>query len=250
VEQVYQKLKEQEDPDGAGGGNGAGQSNPGNCSDSPGDKSEKEEDQSEWEMKTFQAAQMALQQGDAPNSIKRIVQDIQNPKVPWRDQLRHFFSVKVREDYSWRKGNTRFIHSGLYLPCLDGEKMGKIVVGVDTSGSISDQILSAFQSELQDVLDTCRPESMEVLYCDAAIAHTETYQPGDIIKLECHGGGGTDFRPVFAHVEQEGWQPVALIYFTDLYGAHRDEEPQYPVLWACFSKESKVPYGDVIHVDI
>lgn len=222
---------------------------PGEIKAPKGDKAEREEQEADWDVKVVQAANAAQQQGTLPSLLKRLVDEITTPTVPWRDQLRMFFNVRQRDDFSWKRPKATLISMGIYMPSLDSVKMGPVVVAIDTSGSITDKVLQAFQSELQAISDECMPSQITVIYCDAAVNKVKTYEPGDIIELKSYGGGGTDFRPVFDYIETSDIEPCCLVYLTDCQGVFGDE-PSYPVLWGSVIANAIVPYGEMIHVDI
>ena len=125
------------------------------------------------------------------------------------------------------------------------KQLGPVVVAVDTSGSIDDATLAAFAAEITAILDEAAPEAIHVIYCDDAIAGTETYQAGDVIDLTPRGGGGTAFRPVFDWIARSDVQPVCAIYLTDLDGDDFGPPPDYPVLWVSTEK-TRAPFGEVI----
>ena len=202
----------------------------------------------EWKLAVTQAATIARMQGKLPGSIARLVRELLAPKVPWRDVLREFIRVLAKDDYCWSRPNRRYAHTGFMLPSLHSERMGRLAIGVDTSGSIDDEILRVFASEIQAALDECQPERIDVIYCDARVQSTEEYVPGDAVTLKnCKGGGGTKFEPVFQHIEDFEEPPVALIYLTDLEGSFPAHAPDYPVLWASI-KNRPYPFGEVVSV--
>lgn len=201
----------------------------------------------EWQIAVAQAAIQAKMRGSLPACLERFVNQVLHPKVPWREVLREFIRRLTRDDYAWSRPNPRYVHTGLLLPALRSERMGRLKIAVDTSGSIGDIILAEFQAEVQAALDECSPEAIDVIYCDAAVQHVEEFVPGDSVRLKAHGGGGTDFAPVFEHVEKDDEPPVALIYLTDGYGSCRCLEPDYPVLWATIGSET-FPFGQVVAV--
>ena len=126
------------------------------------------------------------------------------------------------------------------------------MVAVDTSGSIGPKELTVFMSELADILRSCRPQRVFVLGADADVASVvELAGDEDIASNppEVKGGGGTDFKPVFAWVEREGIVPDALIYLTDLYGPFPAAAPEYPVIWGA-TTEQDVPWGEVVRVKV
>jgi len=159
--------------------------------------------------------------------------------------LRNFFRDLAKDDYSWSRPNKRFLQFDIYLPSLVSPSLGEIVVALDTSGSITQKLLAEFLAEVQGLLDFGRPRKLQLLDCDAAIHSTHEFVPGDRVDVQPHGGGGTDFRPVFDYVAEQGFDPCALVYLTDLYGTFPDAPPSYPVLWVSYSTDS-APFGQVL----
>ena len=208
--------------------------------------------QADWQVAVTQAATVAKMRGNLPASIARMIGELLEPKVPWRQVLREFIRQRARDDYSWQRPNRRYLHQGVVLPSLYSERMGRIVFGVDTSGSIDKETLIEFAAEIQAALDECQPEVMEVIYCDAEVNGAREFLPGDAVKLEPLGGGGTRFAPVFDHIEKMDAAPVCCIYLTDGHGSFPPKEPEYPVLWAWRDKHSPkprhFPFGEVVVV--
>jgi predicted metal-dependent peptidase len=209
---------------------------------SPADLTRQEE---AWAIATAQAEATARAMGHGAGDAARAIREQVAPKVDWRDVLRRYLSAAAKSDYAWTPPNRRHIARGLYLPSLRSETLGPVVVAVDTSGSIDDATLAAFAAEITALLDEAAPEVTHVVYCDDAIAGTETYQPGDVIDLTPRGGGGTAFRPVFGWITGADVQPVCAIYLTDLDGDDFGPAPDYPVLWVSTEK-SRAPFGEVI----
>ncbi len=219
-EEIYARLPDDDGGDGESEGDGTNQPNPSTGSQGytspgefvaqpaePGDRPEGGEE--DWTLAVVQAAATAKQRGHLPASLQRFVKELVKPKVSWREVLREFLRTLARDDYSWREPNRRYLHTGIVLPSLRSERMGRIAIAVDNSGSIDDKVLAEFQAEVQSALDECSPEALEVIYCDASIQKVEEFIPGDAVGLESLGGGGTDFRPVFEHLDQAEEPPVA-----------------------------------------
>lgn len=201
----------------------------------------------EWKIATIQAANAAQASGNLPAGIERLVKTIKQPTVDWRAILRRFISSAAPSDYSWFPPNRRHVAAGLYLPALRPDRIGTIAVMIDTSGSINADTLAMFSAELNAILEDARPASVQVIYCDAQIQKTEEYTPDDFpVKLKAHGGGGTDFRPPFAWLDEQGIEPVCAIFLTDLYGPFPDEQP-YPVLWAA-TTDQPAPFGEIVRL--
>jgi predicted metal-dependent peptidase len=125
--------------------------------------------------------------------------------------------------------------------------VGEIVVAVDTSGSIGTQELEQFAGEINAIINEAQPESIRVIYCDAAVQAVDEFSPSEPIKLSPKGGGGTDFVPPFRWVEENGVEPKCLIYLTDLCCNSFPVAPDYPVLWVTDSHKT-APFGETLQI--
>ena len=125
--------------------------------------------------------------------------------------------------------------------------MGEIVVAVDTSGSIGTQELEQFAGEINAIINEAQPESIRVIYCDAALQAVEEFGPSEPITLSPKGGGGTDFVPPFRWVEENSVEPKCLIYLTDLCCNSFPVAPDYPVLWVTDSHRTP-PFGEKLRI--
>ena len=218
----------------------------------PATQDQKAQAEIDWQIAASNAAQAGRSQGNMPGSLERFIGELLDPKVPWQELLRQFVEKVTKNDYSWKFPNRRFIQAGIYIPCLWSEEVGHIVVTIDTSGSISKADLDQFASELTAILEEYPPEKLTVLYCDTRIANVQEFTKEDLpLQLEAKGYGGTDFRPPFKWLEEQGIDPVCFIYLTDMEcSSFPDEVPDYPVLWVATQEVSSYygepPFGEVV----
>lgn len=203
-------------------------------------------------VKVAQAKNVAKSQGKLSDNLKRVVDDFTKPKVDWREVLRNFVSEKVKLESTWAKPKRRFLGSDLYLPSLNGEKLGRITVAVDCSGSVDQKLLTAFSSEIQGIRDSLYPSKIEVIYFDSKVCFEETIEEGQDVKLTPHGGGGTAFSPIFKKISEKEEQPLCTIVLTDLICDDFGNAPNYPVLWCVLEGVlegySETPFGEIIEV--
>jgi len=225
-------------------------------SNEPGD-SPTEDDNSEesWKQATLQAAMQANALGKLPAGTERTIAAIKEP--PCRNltaALKEFVEHAAHNDYSWTRPNRRYLHIPLYLPSLFSENLPPIVCGVDTSGSITPDLLNSYVGALQTILDESRPSSLHVIAADAEVQAQETYEPGDTVTHDPSayaGGGGTDFRPVFNVIADLEPGPCCCVYLTDLEGTFPESEPDTPTLWVVYdpyTQRKKAPYGQTIYL--
>jgi predicted metal-dependent peptidase len=201
--------------------------------------------------------QGALVAGKMRGSGDRALGELLEPQVDWREVLREFVSIQVAgKDYStWRRPNRRYVASGLYLPSGLTEKVGEVVLAVDTSGSISEE-LKQFLCEVKCICETVKPSMIHLLYWGGSVVGHEKYKESEIDKLvqstQPKDGGGTVPSCIPAYMRSEGLNPQAVIVFTDGHvggdwGGHWD----VPVLWCIVGNENAHPTtGQYVHVEL
>ena len=204
-------------------------------------------EESQWRINLAQAASRARSMGRLPAGLARMVENLLSPRLDWRQLLSRFIQASARYDYAWTPPNRRYLHQGLYLPSMRSTDLPEAVVAVDTSGSISARELDRFAAETSAILGTCA-QTVHLLYCDAKVARAQTVLRHDLpLSLVCPGGGGTDFRPAFDWVDEQGIHPFCMIYLTDLACTRFPPPPSYPVLWACPDPlADSPPFGECI----
>jgi predicted metal-dependent peptidase len=212
------------------------------------------EEEANWKIAGQQAAQQAAACGNLPGFLDRLVKAVINPRVPWQDLLRQFLERTARNDYTWTPVNSRYAAQGIFLPTLRGNELPRLVIAVDTSGSIDQGDLDQFAAEVSAIMEMTTETEITVLYCDTRIqGEPEIFTRADLpLTLQARGGGGTDFRPPFQWIEEEQHDPAALIYLTDMDWNRYPEEPDYPVLWTRIKKPwstRPAPFGEMIEID-
>jgi predicted metal-dependent peptidase len=205
-----------------------------------------------WKTALVQAAQQAKAMGELPAGIERLVDDLVEPVLNWRELLKQFVDSVSKNDYNWMPPNRRYLHAGIVLPSLRSRELRNVVTVLDTSGSISRDELASFESEVQSLVNEYNTNA-KVIYCDSEVNDVEDFEAGELIELSMKGGGGTDFRPPFEYLEEEGIEPACLIYQTDGYCDSFPEAPSYPVIWvitsSTYNKDNfEPPFGEVIHL--
>ena len=211
-------------------------------------EAEKEQKEQESKIQQTQAANMAEKAGSLQGSIKEHVTAINEPKVDWKEVLNRFITQQVKNDYSFKRINTRYLGMGVMLPSLYNTTLAPVLLAVDTSGSITNADKRQFATEIEEIVSLYNVE-VQVVYCDTAIRGTESFTIDNLpIKLETKGGGGTKFSPVMSYVEKMEEEPCCIIYLTDLECDDFGKEPNQEVLWIQTRGRirRKVPFGEVV----
>jgi len=182
--------------------------------------------------------------------------ELLEPKVDWREMLREFVksTCHAKDTSSWRRVNRRFLSTGTYMPSLIGEKVGHLVVAVDTSGSVGQEELSVFLTEVRGIAEEVKPSQVDLIYWDSNVAAHEEYTEsmvGDIINsTKPRGGGGTSPSCVSAYLKDKRIEPECIIVLTDGYvGSDWGSGWTAPVLWAIVGGNDCIAdNGKTIHV--
>ena len=207
-----------------------------------------------WDEAMHQALNIARAEGKVPGRVQETVKGAHSSRLDWRTLLRRYMTDAAKSDYSWSLPNRHFIDSGLYLPSIRSEGMETIAVIVDTSGSLPAATLAEFWAELREVAAEIRPESVVVLQVDAAVQDAAEYAPDDLPdQIALKGRGGTDFRPGFAWLDEQGIQPAVCLYFTDMEcSSYPEAAPPFDVVWVNYSSPpsdwNREPWGERIDI--
>lgn len=154
--------------------------------------------------------------------VPRSISDLLEPKIDWRDALRDFVAsaIKGKDEFTWRRMNKRHLANDMYLPSMENETIGEVVVAIDTSGSIGGQQITEFATELVSICELCSPDKVRVLWWDTDV-HGEQVFEGDYQNiaqlLKPQGGGGTHVSCVNEYINKQKINAECVIVFTDGY---------------------------------
>lgn len=186
-------------------------------------------------------------QGSVPSNIQRYIEEITKIKgIPWNQVLRQWVaqSVKVGHRFSWKRPSKRF---GEVQKGKISKRDIKIVVAVDTSGSIDEKVYEHFLSELNNLRSTYKAKLI-MIQCDAKVQKVWQLTPYQPLPKEIHGRGGTDFRPVFDYIQEHRIVPDVLIYLTDMWGEF-PASSKIKTLWVSWSGKKEAPFGKVVQIN-
>ena len=177
--------------------------------------------------------------GTNGGDLDRDLLELLEPKVDWREMLREFVksTCSAKDTSSWRRVNRRFLSMGTYMPSLIGEKVGHMVIAVDTSGSVGQEELSGFLTEVKGIAEEVKPSQVDLIYWDSRVAAHEEYSENDVSNIinstKPRGGGGTSPSCVSQYLKEKRIVPECVIMLTDGYvGSDWGHDWTAPVLWA------------------
>jgi predicted metal-dependent peptidase len=263
---VFDDIYQQQQQDGNSGGNesGDGDGQPSHSSQQPFDEhdwdgaQEMTEEEKEVLGKEIDEAirQGAITAGKMGSGGERTVADLLEPQVDWREVLREFITTHCNgSDYAtYNRPNRRLLHTGVYFPSGISEQVEELVVNIDTSGSITNHVISLFLSEVKCVCDTVKPKKLRVLYWDTEVCRAEEYEMHELDTLtqstKPAGGGGTDVNCVTSYMDKHNIKPQAAIILTDGYLYNGWGSWSCPTLWCILdNKGATADCGKTIHIN-
>ncbi len=263
--QVYKILKQEQEENGGGGegeGEGEGEGASGGLDehDWEGAQEMDADEQRELAQDIDQAVrQGALTAGKVGSGGNRAIDQLLQPEVNWREVLREFITETCRgnDDSTWRQPSRRHLAMGILRPSGITERVGELVIAIDTSGSIGQQELTKCLSEIKGVCDMVKPESVRILYWDTKVCAEEVYgATGTPLEqltqtTKPAGGGGTMVQCVPDYIQEKNINAQAVIVLTDGYLGGDWGAWTMPLLWGILDNKSARPtIGKTLHINL
>jgi len=189
--------------------------------------------------------------GKVPAGIQRMIKDMTEPKISWRDLVRQEIQSIIRNDYSFTRPNRKSMHSGAILPGMKEATTIDIGISIDMSGSIGQEDATVFLSEVKGIVDQYEDFKINLWCFDTEIYnHKEFSQDNseELFEYEPQGGGGTDFEVNWTFMEENGIRPKKFIMFTDGYpcGGWGDEDYCDTIFIVKGNTEAEAPFGQTV----
>ncbi len=227
-----------------------GNSNSGDLAEQPSPLTpdEMQELSSRWQKNLASSAQLAQQAGKLDGEFAKLVDFFLQPQLSWQSLLAQYMSTLARDDFSYARPSRR--SGNAILPSLRSSQID-ITVAIDTSGSITQEEIDEFISEINAIKSNMRA-SITLIACDEKVDDNLIwrFEAWDELQFPASlgGGKGTDFNPVFDYIDEQDSPSSVLIYFTDAMGKFPQFEPNYPVMWLVKGKEP-IPWGSRIQLN-
>jgi predicted metal-dependent peptidase len=181
------------------------------------DKKSPEEVENRVKKKLREAGMTAKQIGRLPAELERLVEEIAKPQIHWKRLIRSTLSKGLGKSVkrTWSRPSRKIPNS---YPGKETLKLGKIVVLVDTSGSIGQKELRQFVGEIWGI-------AREVAEVVVIPWDAEAYDPiimksdRDIekVKVGLKGGGGTVIYPALALADKKFGDAQQIVVLSDWY---------------------------------
>ena len=180
---------------------------------------EREEIRQEMKQAILNAAQQA-EAGQVPAGVERLIKQMTDPVMPWRELIQTNLTSAIKSDYTWMRPSRRSWHMDAVMPGMNPGEEIDVDIYIDMSGSISNTQGMQFLSEVAGMMDAFDGYNLRVTCFDTKCYNTQEFSSENmenIEEYELHGGGGTDFDCIFDDLKEAGRVPNRLIVFTDGY---------------------------------
>jgi predicted metal-dependent peptidase len=218
-------------------------------------EAERQQIRDEIKQAMIQAAQ-AAGADNLPGGVKRLIKDLTAPQMDWRELLQQQIESIVKSDFSWMRPSRRSWHMDAVMPGMINGTTIEVFVGIDTSGSITNEDLRCFLSEVQGIMDSYDQYSVKIVTWDTAVHNPAEFTSENmqsILEYVPGGGGGTDPHCVWEYLKEHDIQPKKLIMFTDyqFWGWRPQEVENYcDTVWIIKGNKDATPeFGVFAHYD-
>jgi predicted metal-dependent peptidase len=165
----------------------------------------------------LQAAQ-AAGAGNLPAGVKRMIKDLTEPQISWRELLEQQIQSTIKSDFTFARPSRRGWHMDAILPGMKPGEQIDVCIAIDTSGSIGQEDIKCFLSEIRGIMEAYDEYKIRVWSFDTDIYNEQTFDSDnmkDIAEYQPQGGGGTDFMANWTYMKEHGIEPKKFIMFTD-----------------------------------
>ena len=248
-------LDEHLDGDDSDNGDGEGEEKEGKGSSRPRlTAEEKKAIKDEIKEAVISAAQ-TVGAGQLPNGVRRLIKDLTEPQLNWRELLQQQIQSTIRADYSWTRPSRRGWHIDAVLPGNDLEKEIDICVAIDASGSMSDEMLKDILSEVKGIMQSYNSFKLHLWSFDTEVYNAKTFTAENIDEImdwEIGGGGGTMFEANWQYMLDNDIAPKKFVMFTDGYpGDGWGDENYCDTLFVIHGSTTiQAPFGITAYYDL
>ena len=202
------------------------------------------------------AAAQSAGAGNVPGEIARMIKELTEPKMNWRQILRQQIQSIIKSDYTFIRPNRKGWHTGAILPGMQVEETIDICISIDMSGSIGDDQAKDFLSEVKGIMEEYKDFKIRIWCFDTKVYNEAVFtadDADDIANYKVVGGGGTDFMTNWRYMRERNIEPKKLIMFTDGYPFDSWGETEYCdtlfVIHGHADKEMQAPFGTTVHYE-
>ena len=194
--------------------------------------------------------------GNVPGEVARIIKELTEPKMNWRQLIRQEIQSTIKSDFTFSRPSRKGQMSGAILPGMNFAETIDICVSIDMSGSIGNKQGADFLGEIQGIMEEFPDYNIKVWCFDTGVYNEQEFTADggeDLLDYELMGGGGTDFMCNWTYMKEHDIQPKKFIMFTDGYAWDSWGDPDYCetvfVIHSHRDKNLEGPFGVTAHYE-
>ena len=195
-------------------------------------------------------AAQAAGAGNLPAEVERMIKDMTEPKMNWREILRQQIQSTIKNDFTFQRPSRKNWHTGAILPGMNYDETIDIAIAIDMSGSISNEQGEDFLGEVQNIMSQYQDYNIKVWCFDTKVYNEQDFSAdngNDLANYQLMGGGGTDFMCNWEYMKENGIEPKRFIMFTDGMPWDSWGDPDYCdtvfVIHSHYDKNTEAPFG-------
>lgn len=199
-------------------------------------------------------ASKAAGAGNTPAGVRRLIKEITEAQMDWRELLNTSIQSVMKSDYTFMRPSRKSVSTGCYLPGMKNDETIDVSVCIDTSGSMSDQMLRDFVGEVRGIMEQFTDFKLMLWFFDTEVYTIHTFSAENIEEIDTvqiEGGGGTMFECNWEFMKEEGIIPEQFVVFTDGYpcGTWGDEYYCDTLFVIHGARNITAPFGMTVHYD-
>jgi predicted metal-dependent peptidase len=194
--------------------------------------------------------------GNTPAGIQRLIKEMTEPKMNWRELLRQQIQSTIRSDYTFARPSRKGWHTGAVLPGMNFADQIDISIALDMSGSIGNEQAAEFLGEIQGIMEEFKEYNIKLWCFDTKVYNEQDFSADggeQLSDYEIMGGGGTDFDANWIYMKENDIQPKKFIMFTDGYPWNSWGDEDYCdtifIIHGHPDKNLEAPFGQTAHYE-
>ena len=194
--------------------------------------------------------------GNVPAGVARMIKDLTEPKMNWREILQTQIQSIIKSDFTMSRPSRKGWHTGAVLPGMQFDETIDICIGIDMSGSIGCVQAKDFLGEVKGIMDQYKDYNIKIWCFDTNVYNEADFSSDggeDLTEYEILGGGGTDFMANWTYMKENDIQPKKFVMFTDGYAWDSWGDPDYCdtvfLIHSHHDKNIQAPFGTTVRYD-
>jgi len=194
--------------------------------------------------------------GNTPADVQRLIKELTEPKMNWRELLRQQIQSTIKSDYTFARPSRKGWHTGAILPGMNFQDTIDLCISLDMSGSIGNEQAQDFLGEVKGIMDEYKDYKIKLWCFDTEVYNEQDFSADsgeNLLDYEIRGGGGTDFMANWRYMKDNDIQPKKFIMFTDGYAWDSWGDPDYCdtifIIHSHYDKNMEGPFGITAHYE-